>query len=525
MVSCGGSGIVISVLMCTYNRAHLLSHAIESVLNQTYKDLELIIIDDGSTDGTENLIRANNDCRIVYKKLEKNSFYCYAANYGLTFCRGEYLAFMNSDDIWLPDKLEKQIHFLEVHKEYKICFTAAYLIDAEGNDVTDQCPEMRDSFGKQYASQKECIQFLFKYRNTLCHPSALVRKEMMTQVGGFNLMFCQLADYDLWLRMITEGPIYVLPERLIQFRWDMKKKDQISIATKENSIRAFNEQVLIKKHLMERLSDENLIEFFGEQFRNKNSRSHLELEFERAFLLMDCLNEARGLKVLGMEKLEHIMQDPKAMHVLREHFGLDIFELYAWNKANMYQTPWAEDESAALKTKELQLTINHYQNLLAQSEQEKQLIRVAHDELGRTYEELQQQHAETMRQHVLELELTTNHHENLMAQLEQEKVLLQNAHSELERICVEEQQRHALEKELTENHYQNLMAQQRRNCYELEQIRAELQRNNSKLLRDNEELQQILKEKDVLIQTYANSTSWKITEPFRKVMRLLKNKK
>lgn len=508
--------------MCTYNREHLLPKAIESVLNQTYKDLELVIIDDGSTDATEQLIRTYDDSRIVYKKLEKNSFYCYAANYGLTFCKGEYLAFMNSDDIWLPDKLEKQIHFLETHKEYKVCFTAAYLIDAEGNDVTDQCTEMRDSFGKQYASQKECIQFLFKYRNTLCHPSALVRKEIMEQVGGFNLMFCQLADYDLWMRIVTEGPIYVLPEPLIQFRWDMKKKDQISIATRENSIRAFNEQVLIKKHFIERLSDEKLIEFFGEQFRNTNSRSHLELEFERAFLLMDCLNEARGLRVLGMEKLEQIMREPEAMQVLREHFGLNIFELYAWNKANMYQTPWAEDEGSKLKAKELQLTINHYQNLLAQSEQ-------SHAQLQELYDEAQQQHAEVERHHALEKELTANHYKNLMAQLEQDKDLLQNAYGELERIHAEEQQRHALEKELTENHYQNLMAQinherdlLQNNCHELEQIHAELQRNNSNLQQCNADLQQMLAEKEALIQTYANSTSWKITEPFRNVMRLLK---
>lgn len=512
---------MISVLMSTYNRAPLLPRAIDSVLNQTYKDIEFIIIDDGSTDGTEELIRSYDDKRISYKKLKKNSFYCYAANYGLQFCKGEYLAFMNSDDVWLPDKLEKQLQFMEENKEYAVCFTAASLIDYEGNDITDECPEMRDTFGKQYASQKECIQYLLKYRNTLCHPSGLARKEIIDRVGGYNLLFCQLADYDLWMRILPEGPIYVMPERLIKFQWDMKKKEQISIATKENSIRAFNEQVLIKKHLMERLSDEKLIEFFGDQFRNKNSKTHLELEFERAFLLMDCLNEARGLKVLGLEKLEKVMHDPKAMEVLREHFGLDIFELYAWNRANMYQTPWAESEEAEAKIKEIQLTVNHYRNLMAQLEHDKIILEASYKEQ----------------------QLTTNHYRNLKAQVEIDMEALKNAYRELQRVndeqqgviteqqrAITEQQRviteqqrmHAeveqnlkKEHELTVNHYQNLMAQ-------LNREKETLQNNINELQGKNAELQNVIVEKEQLIYIYDNSTSWKMTAPFRNFMRMLR---
>lgn len=508
---------MISVLMCTYNREHLLPKAIDSVLNQTYKDIEFIIIDDGSTDNTEQLIRSYTDDRILYKKLEKNSFVCYATNYGLGFCKGEYLAFMNSDDIWMPDKLEKQLQFMEKNKEYPICFTAASLIDAEDNDVTDECMEMRDSFGKQYSSQKECIQFLFKNKNTLCHPSALVRKEVMERVGGFNLMFCQLADYDLWMRIITEGPIYVLPERLIKFRWDMKKKDQISIATTENAIRAFNEQVLIKKHLMERISDEKLIEFFKDQFRNQNSKSHLELEFERAFLLMDCLNETRELKVLGMEKLEQVMQEPEAMQVLREHFKLDIFELYAWNKNNMYQTPWSEDKASELKVEELRLTVNHYHNLMEQLKREKELLQNSCSELQRVHTEAQERHKN-------ELELTVNHYHNLMAQLEQEKELLQNSCSELQRVHTEAQERHKNELELTVNHYNNLMAQMKQKQEMLQNSCNEMQQSIVELQQSATELQQVIVEKDELIHAYADSTSWKMTEPFRKFMRMFKNK-
>lgn len=356
---------MISVLMCTYNREEYLRRAIDSVLNQTYGDLEFIIVDDGSTDGSESLIKEYKDDRIRYYPLERNSYYCYAANYGLQYCSGQYVAFMNSDDIWLPNKLEKQIDFMESHKDYGACFSAVALIDDQEQDVTDECWQMRDLFARQYASQKDCLSFLLKYGNSLCHPSALVRKELLNKVGTFNLMYCQLADYDLWIRIVSETPIHVLEERLVQFRWDMKKKDQISIATKENSVRAFNEQILIRKQLVERLTDEKFLRFFGDQFKNSKSASHLELEFERAFLLEECMSEAPGLKVLGIEKLEQVMRQPGAMETLRGHFGMDIFDLYCWNKEHIYKDPWLMAEFT-----ELEQTIRHQGNLMKQMQQQ-----------------------------------------------------------------------------------------------------------------------------------------------------------
>ena len=194
---------MISVLVCTYNREHLLKRAIDSVLNQTFQDFECIIVDDGSTDNTKQLVESYVDKRIRYIQMERNSYYCYAANYGLSLCKGEYVAFMNSDDVWIPEKLEKQWKFMKDNSEYGACFSEVSLIDNQGNDVTDECYEMRELFGKQYESQKECIQYMLKHKNTFCHPSALVRKQVLDSVGGFNLMYFQLADYDLWIRIVT----------------------------------------------------------------------------------------------------------------------------------------------------------------------------------------------------------------------------------------------------------------------------------------------------------------------------------
>ena len=112
---------MVSVLMCTYNRRFCLKQAIDSVLCQTYPNFEFVIVDDGSTDGTEELIKSYQDSRIRYFKLDRNSFYCYAANQGLDHCQGDYVAFMNSDDAWLPDKLEKQVTVMEEDRMLGAC--------------------------------------------------------------------------------------------------------------------------------------------------------------------------------------------------------------------------------------------------------------------------------------------------------------------------------------------------------------------------------------------------------------------
>ena len=133
---------LVSVIIPTYKRPDTLSRAIDSVLNQTYKDIEFIIVDDGSTDQTEELVKSYDDTRIHYRKMERNSFYCYAANCGLTHCKGDYVAFMNSDDVWLPEKLEKQLMYLEAYPEYGACFTEVTLIDDQEDDITEECQEI-----------------------------------------------------------------------------------------------------------------------------------------------------------------------------------------------------------------------------------------------------------------------------------------------------------------------------------------------------------------------------------------------
>ena len=104
---------LISVIIPTYNRGSLILGAVNSVLNQTYRNIELLVVDDCSTDNTSQILENLKDSRIKYIRLEKNSGACTARNKGIEYASGEFIAFNDSDDLWLPEKLERQLAFLK----------------------------------------------------------------------------------------------------------------------------------------------------------------------------------------------------------------------------------------------------------------------------------------------------------------------------------------------------------------------------------------------------------------------------
>ena len=106
---------LVSIIIPSYNRENVIKDAIESVLKQTLADIECIVVDDGSTDNTQDVLRGIDDDRLVYYRLDNNRGACYARNYGVMHARGKYIAFQDSDDIWDEHKLEKQFIFLEKH--------------------------------------------------------------------------------------------------------------------------------------------------------------------------------------------------------------------------------------------------------------------------------------------------------------------------------------------------------------------------------------------------------------------------
>ena len=329
---------MVSILLCTYNRESLLKESIDSILAQTYQDFELIIVDDGSTDGTRALLESYKDERIRLVFQEKNKFYCRTANEAIKLMKGEYLAIANSDDTWHPEKLEKQMQYLEAHPECGTCFTFANVIDENGEPADEDFPEIAKLMKQSFATREEWMRYFLIDGNCVAHPSAVIPKWMVDKLGGFHLLFCQGADLEMWIRVVRMAPIHVVPEPLTNYRCHHNPGNQISGADCLKTARFMNEHMIMRKKLVNTLSDEELIQYFGVLFRKKDASTHLELEIERAFLLSECVKGLPDLNVLGIEKFEEILDQYKeeAVEVLEQEYQVTLKDLYQLNLKHFY---------------------------------------------------------------------------------------------------------------------------------------------------------------------------------------------
>lgn len=206
----------ISVIMGVFNENNIevIKKSILSILNQTYKDFELIICDDGSTDNTLELITkvTQNDNRVRIIKNEKNMGLAYTLNRCIEESNGEYIARMDIDDCSKNERFEKQIKFLEDHQEYSVVGSNSLLFNKNGVYGKRKMPEI---------IKKE--DFLFN--NPIMHPTVMLRKRDIQNVYMYNESnkTKRVEDYDLWMRMFAKGyKMYNLQEYLFEYREDKK---------------------------------------------------------------------------------------------------------------------------------------------------------------------------------------------------------------------------------------------------------------------------------------------------------------
>jgi sugar O-acyltransferase (sialic acid O-acetyltransferase NeuD family) len=209
---------LVSVIMAAYNHEKYVASAIESVLAQTFEDFELVIIDDGSTDGTAGVIRRFTDPRIRARFSTKNGGNIFTKNKCLDMARGRYIAILNSDDAFMPDKLEKQVAFLDENPECAAVLSDAEIIDDDGNPFTDTGHFYYRIFSQRNRSRFEWLRRFFYEGNCLCIPSALIRRECYDVVGRPDPRYLQLPDLDFWIRTCFRYDIHVLQEKLTRFR-------------------------------------------------------------------------------------------------------------------------------------------------------------------------------------------------------------------------------------------------------------------------------------------------------------------
>lgn len=200
---------IVSVIVPTYNRAHLICESLDSVFAQTFQDFEVIVVDDGSTDNTEEVLAPYKD-RIRYFK-QGNAGASAARNRGMLAVAGEYIAFLDSDDLWMPTKLAKQVALLRERPDINLCYTDLYLA--------------REPTEKPFKTLFDLVAFrgntLLKtllMESTNLTPSVIFRREILPSVGLFDTALISGEDFDFFLRIAAKNDCAYIDECLVFVR-------------------------------------------------------------------------------------------------------------------------------------------------------------------------------------------------------------------------------------------------------------------------------------------------------------------
>lgn len=273
----------VSVVMTVYNGERYLAEAIASVLGQTYADFELIIVDDGSTDGSARIIEeyAERDSRIQFIPLSQNEGKASACNYGIEAAGGHYIAAMDHDDICLPDRLRKQTNYLDAHPRIGVI---------GGNiQVVDQ--DLKFRFESKLPLEHALIAWGLFFSPSIPGTLAMARRDLLMAVGGYRSGHWTVEDTELWSRLIAETRFTNLPDILMLYR---RHRGSTTIADKGLWRSA---GVALRKLMLERLwgeAPEITLDLFKRAWRREKIMRRAERKLLRAEMmrLIDSFLEA-----------------------------------------------------------------------------------------------------------------------------------------------------------------------------------------------------------------------------------------
>ena len=200
----------VSILMAVYNCERYIDEAVESATSQLFIDWEFIIVDDCSTDKTYTCLQrwASSDQRIRLFRMETNKKQTLCLNYGLSHCRGQYVARLDADDIMLPERLEQQVKFLDDNPNVGLLGTAVNAIDENGAFICVQRVPCEDAD----------LRAVLPRLNPFFHPSVMIRKSVLEQVGSYDPVYKYAQDYDVWIRISEKSRIANLPGVFTKYR-------------------------------------------------------------------------------------------------------------------------------------------------------------------------------------------------------------------------------------------------------------------------------------------------------------------
>ena len=202
----------VSVLLTSYKHEKYLRQCVDSALGQTLEDREIIVVDDNSPDSSPEILKSYGDRIRLQVNAENRGTYG-VLNQALEMAKGEYCAVLNSDDLWLPRKLELQAALMDANPEMTFCHTYGDFIDENGNIVTGR--PMGFDFPRTPTGN---VLPIFIANNTAIASSVMFRTSMAREIGGFDTTYKNLGDWDMWLRLAERGTVGFVDEKLTLYR-------------------------------------------------------------------------------------------------------------------------------------------------------------------------------------------------------------------------------------------------------------------------------------------------------------------
>lgn len=312
----------VSVILLSYNHEKYIERSINSILSQTYDDLEVVIVDDCSTDSSWEIIQkySEQDSRVKPYRNAKNQ-YCGVIESAMPRARGELIAIAHSDDAWAPTKLEKQVAYLDEHPDVGACFTRVCIIDDDDAPLADD-PSYAGHpylsvFEQPNRSRTDWLRSFFFNGNALCHPSAVIRRHCYLDYGLFPHALGSFPDFQEWIRLCRHSSLYILDEQLTYFR--VHRDESNSSGRNAGPILRENTEkfLLLSEYLL--LTPEDFLKAFPEA-EEYVVEGELVLPFALSRL---CLDKVRhpAYKLFAFEQLYALLQDPVSRDQVKRLYG------------------------------------------------------------------------------------------------------------------------------------------------------------------------------------------------------------
>ena len=345
---------LVSVLIANYNHEDTIIETIQSVLDQTYKNIQVIVVDDGSTDQSWQLINQFNDSRIEAYRLEKNQHVCVATNYGITKIKGDYVARIDSDDIWYSEKIERQMEYMTAHKECKVCFTWCDFIDENGININHIEKDRVRLHEASFTSREDAVERFYFRGNCLAHSSVVMDVKVMKQIGDYDVGYNQLHDFDYWIRIAKKFRIDVITEKYMAVRRFVKQENQTSNMSNMSEgveTKVFNEYMELRAHYFDDMSDELFIDAFGKYFIRDGHLNAKQLECEKAFLMCKPQDGWNGIPPAGLRRLHELLVDDEMKQILETDYKFGIKDYYKLLENHLYDDVILQNEKRKLQDK------------------------------------------------------------------------------------------------------------------------------------------------------------------------------